>query len=263
MAEIQAEQGVKNEEQVAQVPSAEAPATPPTGEQPEAASPASEQPEGKVPYPRFKEVVEERNGVKKELEELRRKLEMLEAPKPEARPNISEKYAKKLVEKGVDEEAAKLIVSVSEEMAREVASESIRPLAEGMQKRDTDQWLADFQSKTPDYSEYEPKMYEIFKALPDAMKDAMVMNPKGIEFLYAQAKLASVGKVKEEAKAQGASEAYKNKAAKVAVTSGGAGSAVPPKKPLTRADVLALAKNPEAYEARRAEIMELVRQGKL
>lgn len=262
MEDQKADVGVKPQEQVAPAPTAEVPATPPSGEQPEATATAtSGQPEGKVPYPRFKEVVDERNQSKKEIEELRRKVEALSGSKPEARPSVADKYAKKLIEQGVDENAAKLIVSVSEEMAREVASEQVRPLAEAQQARETDNWLADFSAKTPDYKEYEPKMYEIFKSLPDDMKDAMVLNPKGIEFLYAQAKLAELNKKQEEARAQGVQQAYEKKGVKVAVTSGGAGSAVPPKTSLTRADVAKMA--PEEYVKRRAEILELARQGKL
>lgn len=263
MSEEKAETGVNEAEPVAQAPEAEATATPPTGEQP-GAEDSAEQPEKAVPYPRFKEVINQKNEKDKVIEDLRKRLEAVEKGKPEAQVPVesrAEKYAKKLVAKGLDAEAAKLLAGSIEEMAAEIAEERVMPLTQAAIQKETDNWVADFAAKNADYSELDPEMTKIFNAMPEPLKREMVKSPAGIEFIYAKAKLAKLGSVVAQAKEDGKSEAYASKSVKKSLTSGGGGSATPPQKPITRKDILNLSN--EEYQARKAEIMELARKGEL
>ena len=219
--------------------------------------------ENRVPQHRLNEVIEQRNKERAENEKLLKRLEALEnaGQGKAAKESRSERYMKKLISEGVEESAAKVLAKVSEEMATEIASEYVTPILQREVKAETDTWISELKKSAPDYDAVEPEMNKLFSGMSEEEKNFVVRNQRGLRMLYAEARLAVAGKETGAAKEAGKAEAYQTKELKKQLSSGGGGAAVPPKKPLTRKDINDMPL--DEYQSRKAEILELARQGKL
>ena len=168
-----------------------------------------------IPYPRFKEVIDEKNALMRRLNELESRFNtQSQAQEPEA---VS-RAVKKLVQKGMDEDAAKELVSTQFELAAQVAEERVAPLRQSQSKKEVDEWVAGFKKDHPDYNELEPQMYEAWRSLSPAAQDLIVADQRGLELLYDHVKVKKLEEDLKQRYEQGIQDGYQNKQAKIGVS---------------------------------------------
>lgn len=219
--------------------------TPPVGEQP-----TSQQPDQKVPYPRFKEVIDQRNQYETQIKELRDQLARAQPQLTATQaPNAKDKYVQKLVSGGMTQEAADILADTMLEAARE----SVAPYEQKSVQREVDEWTQKFAQAHPDYNELEPKMYEVFTKLPRHTQDLIASDPKGLELLYGHVKSQVLEQRISQARQEGMDQAYQNRLDKGAV-SGLPGSSTNAPQKLTRQAIAEMTQ--EEYLGRREEILK-------
>lgn len=158
-----------------------------------------------IPYPRFKEVVDKKNDLESRLKKLEEKAFKNETP------DYIEAAVKKLVDEGMEADAAQKLVATQREIAAKEAESRVAEVREAATKKEVDEWLESFQKSHPDYAELEPEMTKAFMALSPTVQDLVSADPRGVQLLYDHVKVA---KLEAELKAkyeQGIQDGYKNK----------------------------------------------------
>lgn len=230
----------------------------PGSEQLPAQTTATETAENRVPLTRLNEVIEQRNELKTRYEELERRLQAVEKPQ-ETQEN---KYIKTLVERGMDEDAAKLLVETASMIAEEKAESFVQPVLQKSAKREVDEWRTTFAKAHPDFIQLEPKMLETFKGLSKEMREYVVSSDKELENFYYMVKGREADASAAKAAQLAADEAYKTKGLKTAVSSTpGATATNTTQATFTREQIAQM--DSATYLKNRARIMELMNEGKL
>lgn len=242
-----------------------------TVETPEAKvhTPADEQSEAKatdnrVPLPRFKEVIDQKNEYKTRLEEMEARLKAFEQAQSQPavkKADLLEAQVQALIADGFEENTAKAIVRTSDTLARSRAEEQVRPINQAEVRRETDAWVSSFKAKHQDFDALEPEMTKVFLNLPVSTQNMIVSDPRGIEFVYAYVKNAQSDASRKEAERIATEKAYQTKGVKQALSSTSGATPGAGKAALTRA--LLDKMSPAELKAREAEIFQAVREGKL
>lgn len=254
--EFASEEGV-NQEPVADEAQAQASDSPADVGQADPAQPPAEEHSAQgdkpevseaVPYPRFKEVNDKAKSAEQRALEADRRAKELEARLAKLESGSQErqsaeqsqqrfsKAVSKLSALGVDQEAAKKLAEVVSELAGEEVDSRVRPLAQATAQQEITGWTREFARTHPDYEEMAPAMGEAYASLPQIMQDLISIDPKGLDLMYAYAKLPKMQEELGKARQEGAQEAYQNRRMKGAVSSTvGAGSSQP--KAMTEKDI--------------------------
>ncbi len=221
---------------------------------------APKAPENKIPQGRFNEVVQERNSEREARERLEARIRELESRGQEQvkRPSVADLEVKRLVEKlGMEESAAREIVSTFENLNQAQRREQ----AVARERMDAEAWAVQKAEKDPVYREIEPELDKAFSSLKPQMQQLIAQNADALEMFYEGVKLKHLGSKSKESYSKGAEEAYKNKAAKQAVSSVPGSSSSAGKTGLTRKGLAEMG-NAE-YMKRLPEINEAIRNGTL
>lgn len=233
----------------------EAVSNPPAGE-----SPAENQPEkGPIPYPRFQEVVQQRNEETRKREEWENRFRQMESRVVGA-PNTSRSDAlvQRMVAKlGISEDAAKELVAIQ----REAAREERQGIDSRMHQYEINEWHRINESKYKDYRQMFPEMEKAFAALDPNAQALVVSSPKALEMLYKQAKAENYEKKMQESFNAGANQAYQNKANKQAGAFLPGQSQAAQNTKLTREGIAAM--SVDEYRKRLPEINEALSKGLL
>ena len=196
-----------------------------SGAQDAAASPpaseitGSEQASDKrVPYPRFSEVVEERNRERKMREAYESRIRELETRVPSStqpKPDHMATEIKRLQEKlGLKEDAARELAESTQNIARaEKADIEVR-----LRQYEIGEWNRSLQNKHKDYTEHVPAMEKLFSEMSPQEQQLVVASPRGLEMLYRQAKAEKADLAAQEAFEKGKDAAYQTKQDKRAVS---------------------------------------------
>lgn len=259
MADMTQEQTDENSQAVDSASSSEAAhvesATPPTGEKPEASSTH----ENKIPQSRFNEVIEERNASRQREIALEARLQNLESSRSQAGPkreSVADLEVKRLVAKlGMSEDAAKELVESQLNIAN-----SLRRDQEVAQSRfQAEQWAKQKAKDDADYAAIEPELDRQFSSLKPEMQTFIASNADALEMFYGNVKSKHQSNKAKEAYSKGADEAYKNKAAKQAVSSVPGSSSSGGKTSLTRDSIRKM--DVKEYMSRQSEINEALKSG--
>lgn len=213
-----------------------------------------------IPYPRFQEVVHQKNEYAGKIEDLERRLKAYESHVVQSQSsNVVNDAISRLVAAGLDQNAAKLLVETQMAVLDHRMGEKIGPLEQRTVRHEVDNWIRDFSKTHSDYYELEPKMEQEFARMPPHYQRMIAADPNGIEMLYWKVKGQHTAAQAGQARVAGATEAYNNMAQKAAMSS-------TPGRPvgsnaLTRQSIAAM--SPDEYSRRRSEIADAMRQGKL
>lgn len=198
-------------------------ANPPTEEN----SGAARTEEGRIPRPRFNEVIQERNEERTRREALELRVRDMEArlsAAPQKQDDGSDEVARLVKNLNMDETSARELLEVTR-IANERAN---APLRAQQQANLIAQWNRDMAQSHNDYEEVVPEMEKVFDRLPQAMRNLVVADKSGLEMLYNQAKAGRVTDKTKEAFDKGSNAAYTKKGEKLAVSSlPGSGSKSP------------------------------------
>lgn len=178
--------------------------------------------DAKIPYGRFKEVIEEKNELRKRLDSLESKFNTQEASK---RPSAIDSAVQKLVKRGMDEESATALVEAQFEIASSAVNDRVAPIEQHSVEAEVKAWTREFSTSHKDYAELEPVMYSIFQSLPAQTQQTVASSKEGLELLYSHAKVQKMQDEIDKNYKKGVSDGYKNKASKNSVSSE-SGSAV-------------------------------------
>lgn len=212
-----------------------------------------------IPYTRFSEVVRERNEERRKSQEYEARLRQLEAGRPSsasAPEDVVSAEAKRLAER----------LKMSPEAAREVAESASRisnarasQIEQRQRQQEVIEWTRRLAEKHSDYSELEPLLDKEFSKLGDEDKAYVASSPQRLEMFYSHVKGMSAEAKVKEAFEKGASEAYKNQAAKTGVSSVPGTASQPQKGQLTLAAIRAMSS--EDYVKRLPEINDAIKRG--
>ncbi len=241
---------------------------PPSGQQSGTQTPAGESTgrptfTGKsIPYGRFKEVVSQKNEYENRISELENRLKTQEALSQQSlTKGDNNKYFKKLVGTGMDEQMAQTFIESMQGTANEFISERVAPLEQHRIQAEVNDWADRFSRTHSDYVELEPVMYKLFQALPEKTRGYLASDPAGLELIYSHAKRLKLESGEDSKIQEGRDAAYANKGLKQAM-SGNSGTAVPPgADAIKRADIRNM--SVADYAKRREEILANMRQGKV
>ena len=158
----------------------------------------------------------------------------------------------RLVKLGIGEDAAKEMVDVQ----REAARQERRVLDEKVHGYEIDSWHSDLERKHKDYREMFPAMEKAFAALSPQAQLLAVSGPDALELLYKGVKADTADRKAQESFNAGANSAYQNKALKQAGSSiPGQGNGGGPQK-LTPAAIGAM--SDAEYKRRLPEINDAI-----
>jgi hypothetical protein len=193
------------------VDSSEALATPPVE-----ANSTLEQDEQRVPYSRFREVIDEKNSLGNRIAELESQLqEMAESHEgPSAYDRALERFRKQ----GLDETAAKVLADSVQEMANEVAEKRVSKVEKMADLQETTRMVDDFAQTHPDAERYVPLMMDILESYPKQTQGLLSSDPVGLELLYAKAKEFLVDDQIEQARQEGIELGQQGLATKKAIS---------------------------------------------
>lgn len=218
-----------------------------------------------IPYLRFKEVNEKRKSLETELSDLRRRLADREKASEQNDPEQMEnetmsKAVKKLVQNGMNPQAAQVFAEVFKDMAKKEGRKfrsELGSFQEKLEEKNAEKELsarqAEFRKAHNDYAEYEDAMTKRWEGLDEGSQRALLASPKAYEFLYASAKADKLEEVAAKGREEGRKEAYEGKSLKAAVSST-PGTTAQPRKKYTAEDVSKLSL--KEYKANRDQILE-------
>ena len=173
--------------------------------------------ENRVPQSRFNEVVEQRNKEREIRASYEARIREIEARQSApAQGSIVDSEVKRLVAKlGITPEAAHEMVDSSMTIARAERG----AVEQKLQQYELSRWQENLASKHKDYRQMETKMAEIWETMSPSERNLVVASPRGLEMLYHTAKSESTEGAIENARKEGANQAYNNKLAKQAASS--------------------------------------------
>lgn len=217
--------------------------------------------ENKIPQGRFNEVVKERNSEREARERLESRIRQLEAGSQEGafkRKTVADLEVERLVKNlQMDEKAAREIVVTYENL-----SASQRREQEAAQSRfRAESWANQKAEKDPVYREIEPELDKSFSSLAPEMQSIIAQNADVLEMFYENIKAKHLSGKSKDAYSKGADDAYKNKAAKQAVSSTPGSSSSVGKTELTRESIRKM--STAEFTKRQSEINEAILSGKL
>jgi len=234
----------------------------PVGEEP-----ASGTPEPKhVPYSRLKEVIDQKNANDARANDWEGRFKQLESrmqaePNPAPAGSNVNPHLKGLIDGGMDENVAKLIVETAQGISRENVDNRVGSLEQQNVQREMASWTEKFSRDHTDYKQLEPEMGKVFSALPERTQDLIVSDPAGLELLYGHVKSQFLEKAIAEGNQAGKNQAYDNIALKQAVASTPGASSQSTNNAITRASLAAM--SPTEFSERQVEIFDLMAQGKI
>lgn len=194
-----------------------APVTPPAKENLAQANPTEEQ---KVPYPRFKELVDEKNQLKSQLEEMSLTLKEIKEQSTPKQPSFDDVLIKEYTEGlGVDEGTAKKLIELQSKIVDHKVRNTVKPLEEATLQHEVDSWLSDFEKSHSDYKDLKGKMGDVFASLPEHTQTMLASDPKGLELLYGYVKAQNLEDLKKQSFEEGKTAAYENRLSKESVGS--------------------------------------------
>lgn len=229
-------------------------AKPPVGENSDAAGGSEQQ---KVPYPRFNEVIQERNQERVRREAVEARLHEMESRLLGERPNTQ---ARSHVEAEVQRLKDKL--QIPEETAREfvqsttnVARAERQDVEARLRQFEINEWSRNLESKYKDYRDMVPVMEKEFANLSQSDRATVASSPVQLEMFYHYVRNKG-GKSNEYQ--NGANDAYNNIQLKKALSST-PGSAPAVKGPITRESIAKM--SIDEYKKRLPEINDALAKG--
>lgn len=199
-------------------------------------SPASEQPapvagteKGEVPFhehPRFKELINEKNSLKQQVESLSSQIASSLNRQNEVDP--LEEARKELASLGVEPKAAEKLTSVMAKLYDAKTNKRIAPLEERAQKFAVDKHIDEFAKSHSDYNELQPTMAKILESYPKDIQMSMSNDPLGVDFLYSKAKAQKSQDLIDGAYKKGVQDGYLKKGEKIAGSTSAGASPVAP-----------------------------------
>lgn len=192
------------------------------------ASQAAPEKDQRIPYDRFKEVIDSKNEMAEELKQLRAQLSSIDQRTKPQEPSMLDKAVEKLKNRGLEEDAAKALAETIVDLTKDYTDSKVRPVEEITVQQQMNSWVNEFKTQhKEDADELLPEMFNVYKALPENTQDALVSDPMALELLYAHAKLPKLQKMLEEKYKEGVQAAYESKQLKAGVASVPVTSAVP------------------------------------
>lgn len=212
----------------------------------------------RIPKARFDQVIDQRNREREMREKYEARIRELEARQPNpAEKTAADSAVDRLVSRlGLEKTAAEELTQVT----REIARAERQQVEQRLQQYELNGWRDNLARKYADYSEMEGKMAQVWNNLEPHERQLSVASQRGLEMLYRYAKGETFDSAVNKAAETAAKEAYENKLAKQAVSSM-PGSVAKSVQPLTREAIAAMSL--EDYKARREEINEAIKSGRL
>lgn len=230
--------------------------------------PKEEKP-GHIPYPRFKEVNDAKKSLETRVAELQRQLaDHKDVPSEtddleQVEQKTMSKAVEKLVQNGMNPQAAAVFAEVFKDIARREQKKS-QPELDGIKstlgrlasasnaEKDISKWQSDFRKSHKDYDEYEADMTKKWEELDGDAQAALVKSPKAYELLYASAKASHLEEAAAKAREEGRQDTYGTRSLKGAVSST-PGSTAKPGQKFTADDVAGMSL--KDYKANRDKIL--------
>ena len=187
--------------------------------------------EGFHNHPRFKELVSEKNELKKQNEMIMQEMEKIRSQIPQRQ---SENRPDELVQKvkhflNTDDATAEEFVRLQEQIAERKAGQIVRPVSETALQTRVDMITDRFFEQNKDAKELEPEMKKVLLEMnPYDRAQVVRMSDGGLSTLYERAKNKKLSDLLEKSKNDGRNEAYENKSAKQSITSGSSGNSSMP-----------------------------------
>lgn len=222
---------------------------------------ANKAPENKIPQGRFNEVIQERNSEREARERLEARVRELETMRSEGgtkRESVADLEVKRLVSKlGMEESAAREIVMTYENLNQHQRREQ----AAAQSRFQAESWATDKAKNDPVYEDIEPELDKSFSSLNPQMQGFIAQNADALEMFYESVKSRHLGGKVKENYSKGAEDAYKNKAAKQAISSIPGSSSSVGKTELSRKSIAEM--SVQEYQKRLPEINEALNKGLL
>lgn len=195
------------------------------GSEPQATPPAEaksalESEEQRVPYSRFKEVIEEKNNLGNRISELESQLQSM--AEQNQGPSAYDKALERFKNKGLDDTTARVLADSVVEIANEITDKRVSKVEENASMNEVSIWTENLIKQHPDANQYIGIMEDIWSSMPAHTQDLIVSDPVGLELLYAKAKEYLVDDRIEQAKSEGM-EIERNSLAQKKAMSGASG----------------------------------------
>lgn len=207
-----------------------------------------------VPYPRFSEVVHERNREREMREQYEARIRELEAQRSgSTNKSALDRLAAKLQsELSMEEGPARKLAAIQLEAAEQVAKSQTEQLRQQTHSYEIDSWTRNLAMSYPDFESVKPAMEKVFQSLRPEAQDLAVSSQDGLEMLYHKAKATVAGDKSKAAFDKGVQQAYGNKGLKAAVSSAPSMGATGGKLPLTKENLAKM--SDKEFIERKAEI---------
>jgi len=208
-------------------------------------------------HPRWKELIKERNELRKQTQENSVRMQELEEqlkarpsePAKTSTPDARAKLIQRYVNLGYDEQDAAGLVDDYAELNSQLTMQPLKNMGLELGRIRFQNQIDEFRGSPEgkDFDELEPIMLKKFNSMSEEMKQQIAINPNGLQILYDLAKIAKerVGK-KEKSKGQ-------------ANIMGNAGTSGASKPKWTREKIKAL--SDDEYEKKSTEIHDAMLRG--
>lgn len=229
---------------------------PPGGETP-AGDSGSDQ---RIPYPRFNQVIQERNQERERREAVENRLRDMESRLMGERPNTQgHSYVEAEVQRlktqlQLPEETARAFVQSQSNIAKAERAE----VEQRLRVYEVNEWSRSLESKYKDYRDLVPAMEKAFANLSDRDRSMVASSPFQLESFYHYVKSQAGPVADKNAFEAGAKAAYDNQQIKKALSSA-PGASTQPKAPITREAIKNM--SVKEYKDRLPEINEALAKG--
>jgi hypothetical protein len=217
-------------EGVKEVAASPAPQTVAKVEAPAESKPVTKAPEQNIPKARFDEVNNKMKAYKEEL--ARYKSQPVQAePQTQTTPTETN-YAARLQSQGIDPKASEILANVVQDIVKEQTASQFASEQRNMKEREAldrqnfekavqevSAWTNEFIQATPDYTEYEPVMDQVWSGLSKEMKISLSKDSNGMKYLYELAKGRNVNAAYAKGEEEGRTAAYETAGLKNALSS--------------------------------------------
>lgn len=231
-------------------------ANPPAGEQS-----AAQGSDNRIPYPRFQQVIDERNQERAVREQQEARIRDLESrvsgASAQQQPSVDAEVERLVKELNMAPEAARAIVATQVAIAQRAQQGTNQQLRQ-YELRD---WSRALEQKHSDYKELIPDMEKAFSELQPMERNLVVSSPVGLEMFYNHVRSNKVNQKLKESFNQGANQAYANKAQKQAVSSVPGTSSGSQSNKLTREGIKNMSLS--EYQKRLPEINQALKEGRI
>lgn len=210
-----------------------------------------------IPYDRFKQVIDERNQERVQREAAESRLRDLSSPRLDPTHSETEKIVKNYVAAGLSEQAARILVDNQLNLVR---SQQV-DLKQELHGYKVNEWTRELKDQFKDYAEVSGEADKQFSSMSPQEQMEVMGSRRALHTFFKSVRADVLEKKMSQSYSDGANNAYKNQQLKQGMGNLPGKGPASPGGAITRAELLRLASDPEAYRKRLPEINEALKRG--